>query len=128
MVAFSDLSGLPLNQQLVDFALGDLLPRKIDVRPDDVIRRVADVYGLTVERILSRDRSRQVALPRQVVMYLLHKESNISLPQIGEALGGRDHTTILYGCDKIADLLERDDSLRRQVADIKEQLYNPRVY
>ena len=128
VVAFSDLSGLPLNQQLVDSALGDLLPRKTDVRPDDVIRRVADVYGLTVERILSRDRSRQVALPRQVVMYLLHKESNISLPQIGEALGGRDHTTILYGCDKIADLLERDDSLRRQVADIKEQLYNPHVY
>jgi len=127
VVAFADLSGLPLNQQLVDAALGDLLPRRTDVQLDDVVRRVAEVYGVTVERILSRDRSRQVALPRQVAMYLLHEESNISLPQIGEALGGRDHTTILYGCEKIADLLERDDRFRRQVGEIKEQLYNPRT-
>lgn len=127
VVAFADLSGLPLNQQLVDAALGDLLPRRTNVQVDDVVRRVAEVYGVTVERILSRDRSRQVALPRQVAMYLLHEESNISLPQIGEALGGRDHTTILYGCEKIADLLERDDRFRRQVGEIKEQLYTPRI-
>ncbi|MEJ2354281.1 MAG: helix-turn-helix domain-containing protein [Anaerolineales bacterium] len=45
------------------------------------------------------------------------------MPQIGETLGGRDHTTVMYGCDKIADLLERDDRLRRQVIEIREQLY-----
>ena len=56
-------------------------------------------------------------------MYLLREEANISLPQIGEALGGRDHTTVMYGCDKVADLLERDDRLRRQVIEIREQLY-----
>jgi chromosomal replication initiator protein len=56
-------------------------------------------------------------------MYLLRQEANISLPQIGDALGGRDHTTIMYGCDKIADLLERDDRLRRQVIEIRERLY-----
>jgi len=56
-------------------------------------------------------------------MYLLRQETNISLPQIGDALGGRDHTTIMYGCDKIADLLERDDRLRRQVIEIRELLY-----
>ncbi len=123
VAAFADLSGLPLTHQLVEFALVDLLPRRNDVQPDEVIRRVADVYGVTVDRILGRDRSRQVALPRQVAMYLLREESNISLPQIGETLGGRDHTTIMYGCDKVADLLERDDRFRRQVFDIKEQLY-----
>jgi chromosomal replication initiator protein len=117
------LSGLPLTQQLVESALVDLLPRRNDIRPDEVIRRVADVYGVTVDRILGRDRSRQVALPRQVAMYLLREESNISLPQIGETLGGRDHTTVMYGCDKVADLLERDDRFRRQVFDLKEQLY-----
>jgi chromosomal replication initiator protein len=56
-------------------------------------------------------------------MYLLREEANCSLPQIGDALGGRDHTTIMYGCEKIADLLERDDRLRRQVIEIREQLY-----
>jgi chromosomal replication initiator protein len=123
VAAFADLSGLPLTQQLVESALVDLLPRRNDIRPDEVIRRVADVYGVTVDRILGRDRSRQVALPRQVAMYLLREESNISLPQIGETLGGRDHTTVMYGCDKVADLLERDDRFRRQVFDLKEQLY-----
>jgi chromosomal replication initiator protein len=56
-------------------------------------------------------------------MYLLREESNISLPRIGETLGGRDHTTVMYGCDKIADLLERDDRFRRQVIEIRENLY-----
>ncbi len=121
--AFANLSGLAPTPQLVETALSDLLPRRGDVQPNDVVRKVADVYGLTIERILGRDRSREVALPRQIAMYLLREEVNCSLPQIGEALGGRDHTTIMYGCDKIADLLERDDHLRRQVIDIKEQLY-----
>ena len=48
---------------------------------------------------------------------------NISLPQIGEALGGRDHTTVMHACDKVADLIERDDFLRRQIIKIREQLY-----
>ena len=108
---------------LVESALVDLLPRRKDIQPDEVIRRVADIFGVTVDRILGRDRSRQVALPRQVAMYLLREESNISLPQIGETLGGRDHTTVMYGCDKVADLIERDDRFRKQVFDIKEQLY-----
>jgi chromosomal replication initiator protein len=58
-------------------------------------------------------------------MYLLREEANISLPQIGDALGGRDHTTVMYGCEKIADLLERDDRIRRQVFQIREQIYGP---
>jgi chromosomal replication initiator protein len=121
--AFANLSGLVPTPQLVETALSDLLPRRGDVQPNDVVRKVADVFGLTIERILSRDRSRDVALPRQIAMYLLREEVNCSLPQIGDALGGRDHTTIMYGCEKIADLLERDDHLRRQLIDIKEQLY-----
>ncbi len=123
VAAFAELSGLPLTVQLVEVALVDFLPRRSEVRPDEIVRRVADEFGVTIERILGRDRSREVALPRQIAMYLLREEANISLPQIGETLGGRDHTTVLYGCEKVADLLERDDRLRRQVIDIKEHLY-----
>jgi chromosomal replication initiator protein len=64
-----------------------------------------------------------VALPRQVAMYLLREEANVSLPQIGVVLGGRDHTTVMYACEKVRDLLERDDRLRRQVIQIRESLY-----
>ncbi len=56
-------------------------------------------------------------------MYLLREEGNVSLPQIGEALGGRDHTTVMYACEKVADLIERDDRLRRQIIQIREDLY-----
>jgi chromosomal replication initiator protein len=55
-------------------------------------------------------------------MYLM-RETNVSLPQIGQALGGRDHTTVMYACEKVADLLERDDRLRTQVGQIRRQLY-----
>jgi chromosomal replication initiator protein len=123
ILAYSDLSGLPLTPQLVNSALSDLLPHRNKVSPHEVISKVAESFGVALDRVLSRERSREVALPRQIAMYLLRQESNISLPQIGEALGGRDHTTIMYGCDKVADMLERDDRLRRQVIDIRQQLY-----
>jgi chromosomal replication initiator protein len=125
VAAFADLSGLPLTPQLVETALADMLPRRSEVRPDEIVRRVADAFGVTVDSIIGRDRSRQIALPRQVAMYLLREEANISLPQIGDTLGGRDHTTVMYGCDKVAEMLEQDDRLRRQVLDIKERLYGP---
>jgi chromosomal replication initiator protein len=57
-------------------------------------------------------------------MYLIREETGASLPQVGEALGGRDHTTVMYGCEKIGELLEQDDSLRRQVLAIRQTLYN----
>lgn len=125
VAAFADLSGLPLTPQLVETALGDLLPRRTQVETQEVIRKVADSFGISVEGILSRDRSRQLALPRQVAMYLLREEAKVSLPQIGEALGGRDHTTVMYGCEKIGELLEQDDRFRRKVLEIKERLYGP---
>ena len=123
VVAFADLSGHPLSAQLVQTALADLLPQRGSLEPRQVLMAVASVFGLTPEELLGRSRSRDVALPRQVAMYLMREEVNASLPQIGEALGGRDHTTIMYGCEKVADMIERDDRLRRQVLQIREQLY-----
>jgi chromosomal replication initiator protein len=122
IIAFSDLSGMALTPQLAEAALADLLPQRGDIKPDAVVDVVARTFNLSVERLLSSERSRDVALPRQIAMYLL-RESNVSLPQIGQALGGRDHTTVMYACEKVADLLERDDRLRRQVVHIRQQLY-----
>jgi chromosomal replication initiator protein len=123
VVAFADLSGLPLTTQLIDSALADLLPRHGEVQAGDVLTAVSAVFGVTVERLLGRERSRDIALPRQIAMFLLREEAHVSLPQIGEALGGRDHTTVMYACEKIGDLLERDDRLRRQVIDVRERLF-----
>jgi chromosomal replication initiator protein len=123
ITAFSQLSGIPLSAQLVDSALADFLPHKSEVEPDEIVKRVAAKFGIPVARICSRERSREVALPRQIIMYLLREDAKVSFPQIGEALGGRDHTTVLYGYQKITDLLESDDRLRHQVMELRECLY-----
>jgi hypothetical protein len=63
--------------------------------------------------------AKEVAWARQVAMYLIRAETEASLPAIGEALGGRDHTTVMYGCEKVADMVERDDNARRQLIAIR---------
>ena len=126
VAAFADLSGLPFSEQLVDSALADLLPRRRKLDPSQIVSHVADAFGVSEEDMFGRSRSHDIALPRQIAMFLLREETNCSLPQIGETLGGRDHTTIMYGCEKVADLLERDETLRRQILQIKEQLYSPK--
>jgi chromosomal replication initiator protein len=123
VMAFSDLSGQPLSPQLVNIALADLLPQRKEIEPRHVVDVVALAFGISGDQLLGRDRSRGVALPRQVAMYLLREETKSSLPQIGNVLGGRDHTTVMYACDKVADLIERDDRFRRQIIQIREQLY-----
>lgn len=130
IVAFADLRGIELSVELVDMALTDLIPKRRELDADQIIDTVAEAFSVPVDRLLSRERSRQVALPRQVAMYLLREEANISLPQIGEALGGRDHTTVMYGCEKVANLIEEDDRLRRQVVDIRDVIFgqSPKVW
>lgn len=125
VAALAELSGMPFTPRLVETALGDLVPRHNRIQTEDILRQVAQVFGVTIEEICSRSRSREVVLPRQVAMYLLREEANLSLPQIGETLGGRDHTTVMYGCEKVAELLEQNDHLHRQVMQIKEMLYSP---
>lgn len=84
---------------------------------------VARAFNMTSERLLGRDRSQVVALPRQIAMYLIREESNASLPQIGLVMGGRDHTTVMYAIEKITDKLETDDQMRKQVVKIRQQLH-----
>jgi len=123
ILAFADLSGAHLTPQLVEVALADLLPQRSDVQPQKIIELVAKEWQTTVEALLGRDRSQKIAQPRQVAMYLLRKETDASLPQIGAVLGGRDHTTVMYAIDKIASEIETKTDLRKRVVNIKQQLY-----
>ncbi len=123
ILAFADLSGAHLSSQLVEVALADLLPQRSDVQPEKIIELVAKEWQTSVEALLGRDRSQKVAQPRQVAMYLLRKETDASLPQIGEVLGGRDHTTVMYAIEKITSDIETKTDLRKRVVNIKQQLY-----
>ena len=128
ILAFSDLSGRPLTLELANLALIDFLPDDSNPEPTQVMDIVARAFNLSNEELLSRNRSKKIALPRQIAMYLMREMGNSSLPQIGETLGGRDHTTVLYACEKVADMIERDELFRRQVHQIRDQIFNSRVY
>ena len=126
IVAFAELSGSPITTKLAEIALADLLPPTRDIPPKQIIDHVADFYKVPAERLIGRDRSRAIAFPRQVAMYLLRREADISLPQIGKELGGRDHTTVMYAIDKINEMLDNgDERLRKELVQIRQKLHNP---
>jgi chromosomal replication initiator protein len=125
VLALSDLTGLALSTQLVETALADMMPKNRHILPNTIIDVVASEYGIEKERLLSKDRSKEIVLPRQVAMYLIREDTSASLLEIGNLLGGRDHSTVMYGCDKINDLLEQNDGLRRQVMSIRQRLSQP---
>lgn len=123
VIAFADLSGQMLTSQLVEVALADLLPQRQDIGPEKIVELVAREWKVSEDELLGRDRSQKVAEPRQVAMYLMRKETDASLPQIGEALGGRDHTTVMYAIEKISNQIETKADLRKRVISVKQQLY-----
>lgn len=123
ILAFADLSGTSLTPNLVEVALADLLPQRGDIEPKKIIELVAKEWQTSVEALLGRDRSQKIAQPRQVAMYLMRKETDASLPRIGEAFGGRDHTTVMYAIQKIAGDIETKTDLRKRVVNVKQQLY-----
>ncbi|MFV1950184.1 MAG: chromosomal replication initiator protein DnaA [Anaerolineales bacterium] len=125
LMAYADLRGMVLDEKLVEYALADLMPETREIEPEQILKTIAHEYGVSLEELLSTNRSQRIAFPRQIAMYMLREESELSLPKIGEILGGRDHTTIMYGHDKITDLLERDKNLRRKLVNIQEILYSP---
>jgi chromosomal replication initiator protein len=79
-------------------------------------------YGVPCEEVVGPRRTRDLVVARQMAMYLARELTQMSHPQIAEALGGRDHTTVMHGCNKVAALFEKDDVTRRQVLEIKSQL------
>ncbi|MBI2759621.1 MAG: chromosomal replication initiator protein DnaA [Chloroflexi bacterium] len=127
IVAFADLSGSALTPSLVDVALADLLPQRQNILPLKIVELVAREWQTSVEALMGRDRSQKIAEPRQVAMYLMRKETDASLPQIGEVLGGRDHTTVMYAIDKITNELATKRELEKRVRNVREQLYGQLV-
>jgi chromosomal replication initiator protein len=114
----------PLTVDRAALALQGILINRTECTPEAVIEAVADFYSLTPEDLKGPNRSRKVVKPRHIAMYLARQETEASLPQIGKALGDRDHTTVLHGANKISDQIERDEMLRREIVTIKSRLYN----
>lgn len=112
-----------VNLALAESILQNLAPQRTPRNPGVVISTVAEYFHVTVEDITGRSRTKDIAHARQVAMYLLREENALSLPAIGDQLGGRDHSTIRYGVEKITTDLEKDPVLRRDIMTLREKIY-----
>ncbi len=107
VIANSRFTGSPINVELVKRTLRDVLAiQDRHVSLENIQRLVAEYYNIKISDILSKRRNRTIARPRQMAMFLAKEFTSHSLPEIGEAFGGRDHTTVLHACKRIAELKE----------------------
>jgi chromosomal replication initiator protein len=123
VLAYSRFSGQELSIDLCREALKDLLAvqnRQISI--ENIQKTVADYYKIKVAEMYSKKRSRNIARPRQVAMALAKELTQLSLPDIGEAFGGRDHTTVLHACRKIAELKSSNSDITRDVSSLLKVL------
>lgn len=128
VVAFANLNHQSVTVEVAAAALSELLDnsRRQRIGNDAIVDAVCKFYGIDPKILTGRGRTRNVVVPRQIAMFLMREETESSLVEIGAALGGRDHTTVLHGCDKIATELNSDSRLRTDILSIRERLYNGR--
>ncbi len=126
--AHAQLMRAPITLDTARTVLDGILAYSADLSPDLILSAVARYYKLSEEQLVGRSRARLVSVPRQLAMYLIREETDSSLPQIGQLLGGRDHSTIMHGCSKISTQIEMDEGLRRDWLAIKEGLISGRPH
>ena len=124
IIAYASLSGKPLTMAVAEEALRNILSIKDPKRitPDVITQAVSDFYGLSPADIKSSKRNREIALPRQIAMYLTRDMTDLSLPRIGDAFGGRDHTTVMHACDKIGQMLTSDAELKNAIVELRKTI------
>ncbi|MDR1913052.1 MAG: chromosomal replication initiator protein DnaA [Clostridiales bacterium] len=124
VTAYSRLTHSPISLILAESALKDMLfgGAKKDITVEYIQEVVAAYYDLTVSDLNSRKRKHNIVFPRQIAMYLSRKLLDVSLPTVGKIFGGRDHSTVIHGCDKIIESLESDMNLQHVMFDLEQRI------
>lgn len=124
VVAYSSLTNRPIDIALASEALKDILlnVKKSKVEIKDIQKAVSQYYEIDISEMHSRKRGRSIAFPRQVAMYLSRELTDASLPKIGEAFGGRDHTTVLHAYEKISEAVQQDPELANVIKELIQNL------
>ncbi|MGM0599442.1 MAG: chromosomal replication initiator protein DnaA [Candidatus Rifleibacteriota bacterium] len=127
VLAFSGVMGKPINKDLVDQVLKDLLRENPDgkITIATIQKRVAEFYDISLEEMIGKKRSHNLVLPRQIAMRLSQIFTDTSLNQIGKKFGGRDHTTVMHACEKINKMLKKDSNFADEFSRIK-RFVNPK--
>ncbi len=126
VLAFSNLNRVPLTLDMAESVLGDLItakaPRQITAKL--VIEATADMFGLSVDELCGKSRSRPLVTARQIAMYVLREMTDFSYPAIGRAFGDRDHTTVMHAVSKISELMRERRTIYEQVTELMHRIRN----
>lgn len=124
IIAWYDLSQLAPTIASTKEILTSLMvdPGKKPLNHERILEIVAEFYNLALDDLTGSCRRRQIVVPRQIVMYLMRMELQYSYPTIGQYLGDRDHTTVMYACQKISEMIEEEERIRQEVENIRQRL------
>jgi chromosomal replication initiator protein len=125
IVAFASMGATPISIELAQAVLSNVLynPKKRQVTPERIAKAVSDYYSVPMEALQGQKRDKAIVMPRQIAMFLMREETDVSLLRIGAELGNRDHSTVLHACDKITREIANNDELRREIAAVRELIY-----
>ncbi len=125
IMAYANMNASPVTIELAQAVLSNVLynPKKRQVTPERIAQTVSEYYGVGLDALRGQKRERTIVMPRQIAMFLMREETDVSLLRIGAELGGRDHSTVLHACDKINREMQVNDELRREVAAVRELIY-----
>lgn len=126
IVALANIYQRPMTTELAVQALTDqaIEQRRKEITAEKIIDSVVEFFGISRTEITGKGRRKDLVRPRQIAMYLIREEAGASLVEIGNQLGGRDHSTVVHGIEKIEAGLEADQRLRDEMIDIRERLYS----
>jgi len=125
IVAYASMGAMPISIELAQAVLSNVLynPKKRQVTPERIARAVSEYYSVPMDVLQGQKRDKAIVMPRQIAMFLMREETDVSLLRIGAELGGRDHSTVLHACDKINRESAVNDELRREIAAVRELIY-----
>ena len=126
VIAYSDLTKEDITYELACEALKDLFQssNNNELNAAAIKEKVAQIFSMKMEDFQSKKRTRAIAYPRQIAMYLCRELTDMSLPKIGEEFGGRDHTTVIHACDKVTSDIDKDDDIKQKINRIIADLKN----
>ena len=126
LVAYSSLIREPITLELCEKALKEIFDQKKQkqITAELIMQTVSDYYGLTIGELTGPTRKREITVPRQVAMYLTREMTGMSLPQIGNVFGGRDHTTVLHSCKLVEANIASNSTMSMVLEDVKQLVKN----
>lgn len=126
LLAYSKLQGKPITTELTAEALKDIIqsPKSKKITIQDIQKVVGQYYSVRIEDFSAKKRTKSIAYPRQIAMYLSRELTDFSLPKIGEEFGGRDHTTVIHAHEKIANDIKSDSTFKQEVENLEKEIRN----